>query len=588
MRPTTRLDFRRMTPVHRKFLLRLGTTSLLIAAISLQAAPRPEDALVDAGYGQGLFRRDCALCHYAGAGSTGGGQGPSLVGLLGRAAGSRQDFPYSPALRDSGLVWDEATLDRFLANPAATVPGTTMVVGVPQPNSRRDLIAYLATLKPGGDLEAAVDPDATDPNDWRHQQPGRTHHLRPEDLPAPYATKGSRNYPFIVPRPDDAKPRVPAGFTVSAIATKLDGPRLLQVAPNGDVFITEMRANHVRVLRFADDGAGAPVVNAIYAEGVDRPYGISFHPAGDDPQWLYVATRNSVVRFPYRRGDLRPSGRPEKLLPEIAKLGGGHGTRGLAFSRDGRRMFIGVGSRSDFGGELPPKSPDEIAAWEARHGLGAAWDTEFHRANILVTDPTGAEPLRVFASGLRNPTGLAVNPRTGDVYAAVNERDSLGDDLVPDYFTRVKEGAFYGWPWYYIGGHEDPRHAGDRPDLAGRTTVPDVLFPAHSASLGIAFYNATAGRALFPEEYRGDAFVALHGSWNRLSRTGYTVVRVKLRDGRPTGEYEDFLVGFVTSPRNVWGRPVGLAVARDGALLVTDDENGTLWRVAGPGHTRTP
>jgi len=384
---------------------------LLIAAGPLPASPRPEDALVDPGFGQELFRRNCALCHYAGSGSAGGGQGPSLAGLFGRAAGARPDFGYTPALRDSGLVWDQATLDRFLANPTGTVPGTTMVTGVPQPNNRRDLIAYLATLKPGGDLEAAVDPTATDPHDWRHQKPGRHYLIRPEDLPAPYATKLSRNYPFIVPRPDDTKPEVPAGFTVSPVATHLNGPRLLQVAPNGDVFITEMRANRVRVLRPAE-GAGAPAADEIYAEGLNQPYGLAFYPAGDDPKWLYVATRNSVVRFPYHRGDLRSAGPPETIIPKITKSGGGHGTRSLAFSRDGRRLFIGVGSGSDFAGQLPRKSPTEAAAWETGHGLGAAWDTEFHRANILVTDPTGKEPLRVFASGLRNPTGLTVNPQT--------------------------------------------------------------------------------------------------------------------------------------------------------------------------------
>lgn len=573
-----------MRPVFLK-LLPLAA-ALLAAAGRLPASPRPEDALADPGFGQGVFRQNCALCHDAGPGAAGGGQGPSLAGLLGRSAGTRPDFGYTPALRASGLVWDAATLDRFLADPTSIVPGTTMVIGVPKPNDRRDLIAYLATLKPGGDAEAAVDPTATDPNDWRHQKPGRHYLIKPEDLPAPYATKLSRNHPFIVPRSSGTKLEVPAGFTIAPVATNLNGPRLLQVAPNGDIFITEMRANRVRVLRPADQEGGLGA-DEIYAESLDRAYGLAFYPAGDDPKWLYVATFRSVVRFPYRRGDLRAAGPPETIV-RLGVSGGGHGTRSLAFSPDGRRMFIGVGSGSDFGDQIPRKSPAEAAAWESAHGLGAAWAGEFHRANILVTDPMGKEPLRVFASGLRNPTGLAVNPQTGDLYAAVNERDSLGDNLVPDYLTRVNAGSFYGWPWYYIGGHEDPRHAGERSDLAARTTVPDVLFQAHSAALGIAFYTATTGRALFPPEYRGEAFVALHGSWNRLSRTGYTVVRVRMRNGRPTGEYEDFLVGFVASPRNVWGRPVGLAVAGDGALLVTDDENGTLWRIAGPGLAHPP
>lgn len=556
--------------------------TLLIMVLPLAAAPRVEDALTDPGFGQNLFRRDCALCHYAGPGSTGGGQGPSLVGVMGKAAGTHSDFSYTQALRESGLVWDAATLDRFLANPTAVVPGTTMVLNVPQPNNRRDLIAYLATLTSGEEAEPAVDPTATDPHDWRHQKPGQRYLIKPEDLPAPYASRLSRNYPFVVTQPDQAELAVPVGFTVSLVARNLNGPRLLQVAPNGDIFITEMRAGRVRVLRLAE-GTGAPVADEVFAEGLDRPYGLSFYPAGDNPQWLYLGTPNSVVRFPYRRGDLKATGPREVVVPTISKSRGGHGTRTLAFSLDGRRMFIGVGSSTNAAEELARKSPAEAAAWEAEHGLGVAWGAELHRANILVTDPSGKTPLRVYASGLRNPTGLAVHPQTGDVYATVNERDSLGDDLVPDYLTRVREGGFYGWPWYYVGHYEDPRHAGARPDLAGKVTVPDVLFQAHSAALGVVFYTATTGGALFPPEYRGDAFVALHGSWNRNSRTGYTVVRVKMQDGRPTGEYEDFLVGFVSSPRQVWGRPVGLAVMPDGALLVTDDENGTLWRVAGPG-----
>lgn len=556
---------------------------LLAAVPPLAGAARVEDAITDPGFGQSVFRRDCALCHYAGPGSAGGGQGPSLVGVLGATAGKRSDFGYTKAMRESGIVWNESTLDRFLSNPASVVPGTTMVVNVPQANSRRDLIAYLATLKADGAPEPSIDLTFSDPNDWRHQKPGRSYLIQAADLPPPNATPLSRNFPFVVTRPDNPGLQVPAGFSVSAVAGNLDGPRLVQVAPNGDIFITEMRVGRVRVLRLREDG-GSPVANEIFAEGLNRPYGISFHPAGENPQWLYVANTNSVVRFPYKRGDLKASDAPQVIVPVISKSRGGHGTRSLAFSLDGQRMFIGVGSGTNAGEDLAQKSPGEIAVWESEHGLGVAWGAELHRADILVTDPSGKKPLRVHASGLRNPTGLAVNPWTGDLYAAVNERDSLGDNLVPDFFTRVIPGAFYGWPWYYIGRNEDPRHLGARPDLAGKVTVPDVLIQAHSAALGIAFYGATSGAAVFPPEYRGDAYVALHGSWNRQSRTGYSVVRVRMREGRPTGEYEDFLVGFVSGPRNVWGRPVGLAVAHDGALLVTDDENGTLWRVAGPGE----
>jgi hypothetical protein len=229
---------------------------------------------------------------------------------------------------------------------------------------------------------------------------------------------------------------------------------------------------------------------------------------------------------------------------------------------------------------MSKKNPNEIRSWEAEQGLGAAWDSETHRADILVTDPEGQRPLRAFATGIRNGVGLAVNQDTGDLWVSTNERDALGDDLVPDYITRVKEGGFYGWPWYYLGNHEDPRHAGERPDLAGKATVPDVLLQSHSASLEMVFYTATNGVALFPAEYHGDVFAAFHGSWNRSSRTGYKVVRVRLDHGIPTGEYEDFLTGFVVDNRSVWGRPVGVAVAHDGALLVTEDGNSTLWRIS--------
>ena len=212
------------------------------------------------------------------------------------------------------------------------------------------------------------------------------------------------------------------------------------------------------------------------------------------------------------------------------------------------------------------KSPEEIRDWEAAHGLGAAWGGEADRVDALVFDIDGKAPARIFATAIRNCVGLAVQPHTGDLWCTTNERDGLSDDLVPDYTTRVHEGAFYGWPWYYLASHEDPRHAGERPDLADRVTQPDVLFQAHSASRTLAFYDATSGVAAFPPDYVGDAFVAMRGSWNRSHRTGHKVARVRIRDGAPTGEYEDFLTGFVVDDDHVWGRPVGVAVARDGAL----------------------
>ena len=293
------------------------------------------------------------------------------------------------------------------------------------------------------------------------------------------------------------------------------------------------------------DGADAPKENQIFAEGLDRPFGISFYPPGDNPQWMYVANNNSVVRLPYHSGDLKAGGAPEVIVPKLADGTGGHSTRDVVFSKDGKRMFISVGSSSNVADRMKKKTPEEIRAWEAEHGVGAAWGPEMNRADILVTDPEGHRPFHPFATGIRNGVGLAVNPETGDLWVSTNERDALGDNLVPDYVTRVKEGGFYGWPWYYIGNHEDPRHAGERPDLAGKAIVPDVLEQSHSASLQMTFYTATAGVAAFPADFRGDAFVALHGSWNRTIRTGYKVIRVLLNHGAPTGQYDDFLTGFV-------------------------------------------
>jgi glucose/arabinose dehydrogenase len=551
--------------------------SFVLTAVALQAA---EPA--DLEHGRTLFVQSCALCHAGGAGTT-AGQGPSLVGVIGRTAATVPGFNYTKALQDSRLVWDAATLDRYIANPTLAVPGTVMVIAVPAEKDRRDIIAYLGTLKADPAATAApvptISPEAAnDPRDWRHASPGTNHRVDVNQLAAPFATVSTRNNSAIVPRPTDAKLAVPAGFSVQLFAEGLNGPRLLRLAPNGDLFIAETRANRVRVLRPSADGS-KPAADELFAEGLDRPFGVTFYPAGDNPQWVYVANNNSIVRFPYRSGDLKARAAAEVVVPKLSETTNGHSTRDVAFSLDGRRMFIAVGSGSNFAEGLPRKSPEEVARWEAEHGLGAAWDFEFHRANILTTDPEGKAPLKVFASGIRNPVGLAVNPITGDLWTSTNERDGLGDDLVPDYVTRVKEHAFYGWPWYYMGKYEEPRHKGFRPDLAGKATAPDVPLQAHSASLGIVFYPAGKGAGFFPAEYQGDLFVALHGSWNRASRTGYKVVRARMKNGIPTGEYQDFVTGFVVDARNVWGRPVGVAVAKDGSLLISEDGNGSIWRV---------
>ena len=408
--------------------------------------------------------------------------------------------------------------------------------------------------------------------DWRTDVPTLRRKIAVDDLPAPFATRSASNDARVVARPAGASLKVPPGFQVEPFASGLTDPRALLTAPNGDIFVVEAEPGRVRVLR-TGDGESKPRHNSVFATGLSQPFGIAFYPPGPDPQWLYVANTNSVVRFPYRVGDIKARGRPESIVRTLPT--GGHITRNLAFSKDGRQMFVSVGSAGNDGEGMKKRSAAEITRWDAEHGLGAAWDDDADRAAVLVFDPDGKNR-RTFASGLRNCVGLAVNPQTGDLWCSVNERDALGDNLVPDYVTRVRDGAFFGWPWYYIGAHQDPQHAGERSDLKDKVAVPDVLLQAHSASLGIAFYNGTQ----FPAEYRNDAFVAEHGSWNRSKRTGYKLVRVHLQDGVPNGEYEDFLTGFVASDSTVWGRPVGVAVAHDGALLLSEDGNGTIWRIS--------
>jgi glucose/arabinose dehydrogenase len=409
--------------------------------------------------------------------------------------------------------------------------------------------------------------------DWRSDAPGVRRKLTPADMPKPLASPLVANPMRLVARPAEALPKIPPGFTVSLFAKGLKGPRVARVAPNGDIFVAESNAGRVSVLRAADSATTAASTQ-IFAAGLDRPFGIAFYPPGPDPTFVYVATTSKILRFPYSNGDLTAAGRPETIVASLPE-DGAHWTRDIAFSPDGGTMFVSVGSGSNDAEEMEPMSGAQLTAFAASHALGAAWGAEENRANVLAFDPKGKQP-RIVATGLRNCSGLAVQPANAALWCVVNERDILGDDLPPDYATRVKDGGFYGWPWYYIGANEDPGHTHQRPDLAAKVTLPDVLIQPHSAPLGIAFYEATQ----FPAEYKGDAFVALHGSWNRAKRTGYKVVRLLFKNGEPTGEYEDFLTGLVSDDASVWGRPVDVAVARDGALLVTDDGGDAIWRVA--------
>ncbi|MHA6644268.1 PQQ-dependent sugar dehydrogenase [Mesorhizobium sp. A623] len=405
--------------------------------------------------------------------------------------------------------------------------------------------------------------------DWRQDGPGVRRLIRPDDLQKPFVTESVSNGADKVAMPKDARPYLPPGFSAELIASGLRSPRVVRVAPNGDLFVADSRANRVLVYRLGDPGEKPS--EAVFAKGLRQPYGIAFYPA-DNPQWVYVANSNSVVRFPYKSGDLEASDKPETVVAGIPS--NHHWTRDIAFSADGKTLYLSVGSGSNVAEDIGSAPAGGLEAWTASAPLGAAWGSEQGRAEVRAFDPDGNNE-RVVATGLRNCSGMTVQPATGALWCVVNERDGLGDNVPFEYATTVRQGAFYGWPWTYIGEHEDPRHAGERPDLAGKTTVPDVLMQAHSAPLNIAFYEG----ANFPAGYKGDAFVALHGSWNRGARTGYKVVRLKFKDGRPTGEYEDFMTGFVVSDAQVWGRPVGVAVAKDGALIVTEDGSGTIWRV---------
>ncbi len=375
--------------------------------------------------------------------------------------------------------------------------------------------------------------------------------LKPNDLPVPGATESARRPSKQVEMPKDAVLNVPKGFKVNVFAEGgFNYPRWMALAPNGDVFVADSRANKIIILRDKNKD-GTAEERFTFAENLSQPFGMAFW-----NDWFYIANTDSVVRFKYKNGQTKAEGEPEKLI-ELTKGGyNQHWTRNLIFSPDGKKLFVSIGSETNASVEADPR-----------------------RAAISVYDPDGKNH-RIFANGLRNPIGLAWNPKSGELWTAVNERDGLGDDLVPDYITSVKENGFYGFPYVYIGKNVDPRRKEDvKPEHLEKVIVPDVLLISHSAALGIVFYDGK----MFPKDYRNDAFVALHGSWNRQKLTGYKIIRVKFKNGKLVeNAYEDFISGWLPDENSneVWGRPVGLLVNSDGSLLICDDGGKKIWRVS--------
>jgi glucose/arabinose dehydrogenase len=495
--------------------------------------------------GAKLYVTNCAACH--GANGQGTGNIPPI------SEGPTQTVP------DGEVFWFTTT--------GSVKNGMPAWASLPE-EQRWQIVTFLKSLKnsktaeksePVSPAAAPVPTNAPPPQppytDFRFEQPGKTRKITPQDLPAPYASDTSNNGPKLVTRPDNAWPIAPAGFTVQLYATALDNPRLIRTAPNGDFFLAESSSGKIKVFRGITRDGKAELTSE-FATGLNRPYGIAFYPPGDSPQWVYIGNTDAVVRFPYQNGDVQARG-PAQHIVDLPH-GGGHWTRDLQFSPDGKKMFVGVGSASNV--DDPDTTPEEE-----------------NRADILVFNPDGSD-MRVYAYGIRNAGGgLAINPKTSQLWCSVNERDGLGDNLAPDYITHVAEGGFYGWPWWYIGSHQDPRHQGKHPELKDKVLVPDVLLQPHNASLEMIFYDGKQ----FPAEFQGDIFASEHGSWNRSVRTGYEVIRVPLhQSGRASGEYEDFLTGFVVDNGHVWGRPVGVTVAPDGSLLVTDDGSKSIWRVS--------
>jgi len=399
--------------------------------------------------------------------------------------------------------------------------------------------------------------------DASHEAPGIRRHLTAADLPQPMPEQSVDNGPTVVPRPEGAWPIAPKGFKVELYTTGLDNPRLIRFAPNGDLFLAESASGKIKIFRGVD-ADGKPKQVSVFATDLHQPFGIAFYPLGPNPKWIYIGDTDEIVRFPYHNGDLTATGPQEHItdLPGGGRLrGGGHWTRDLVFTQDGSKLLASVGSHSNV--DDADTHPEE-----------------FHRADVLEFTPEG-KFIEVYAYGIRNCVGEAINPTTGQLWCSTNERDALGNNLVPDYITHVQEHGFYGWPWFYMGGptggHQDPRHEGKHPELQSKVITPDILLEPHFASLELTFYEGSQ----FPAEFKGDGFACEHGSWNRAQRAGYEVIRLPMHDGHATGEYEDFLTGFTVGNGvgDVWGRPVGVAVAPDGSLFVTDDGSKSIWHV---------
>jgi glucose/arabinose dehydrogenase/mono/diheme cytochrome c family protein len=494
--------------------------------------------------GAKLYAANCAACH--GQKGQGTGNIPALAGGPAESA------------NDGELFWFITNGDLNNGMPSwKQLPEQArwQLVTFIKSNSWSSVPSAANTPGAGGESAIAAPPPNPPFTDFRYEKPGNVRKITVEDLPAPYATNSSTNRAKLTPRPANVWPKAPQGFKVDLFATGLNNPRTIRTAPNGDSFLAESEAGDIKVFRGITSDSKPQQVE-VFATGLKRPYGIAFYPPGKDPQWIYIGDTDAVIRFPYQNGDLKARGPAEHIVD--LPSGGGHWTRSVQFSSDGKRMFVSVGSASNV------DDPDTHPA-------------EKNRADILSLNPDGSD-LKVYAYGIRNSGGgLAVDPKTGELWCSTNERDALGDNLVPDYITHVQEGGFYGWPWWYMGGHQDPRLMGTRPELKDKVITPDVVLQPHNASLGITFYQGKQ----FPKQFDGDLFASEHGSWNKSVRVGYEVIRIPLHQtGKASGEYEDFLTGFVLPDGQVWGRPVGIAVAQDGSLLVSDDGSNSIWRVS--------